>query len=597
MKFAPGLTVAGRYRLLRMVGAGGMGEVWAGDDTQSKRRVALKRLLPAAAKHHEVITRFKREAFFLGKIQSPYVARVIDFLDDDTFGLVIVMEFIEGPSLAHALDERNFSIEEAITVAGDVLRALVDLHGAKIVHRDLKPGNIILAKTPSGVQRAMIVDFGISRLLTSEGDAEVTGITRANIALGTVEYMAPEQILNSRDVTPVTDLYAVGIILFRAVRGHHAFGERRGEELARAKLVEDAPALDVGRTDAVAIGFYSLVARALKKRPAQRFQSAQEMLIEVERLQSLLRQGYELDETTTDGVKVSDASLVGVTTADEAPAVPTIMLSAIEDDTSLEGRDSADAPGRSPSSASPSSGSHPAASPSAALASSSASSSSAPSPLPASSAPMTVPSSPATPIVPSSTGVSRGFVGLAALTAFALGAAIGIVAGPARTGSAPAASCPPATAALGLPGATSVAAVDRAAPALAPSAAAVALPTSEPTAIALDLDAPPVASPTAGKPPPAARPVGAASASLAPAPGPLGTSSAAAKAGASPSPKPSSAPPPASTAVSESASPTPGALSPQPTSAPATVSPPKPEGAPPPAAPPPPSPAPAPADK
>ena len=598
MKFAPGLTVAGRYRLVRMVGAGGMGEVWAGDDTKSKRRVALKRLLPAAAKHHEVVTRFKREAFFLGKIQSPYVARVIDFLDDDTFGLVIVMEFIEGPSLAHALDDRNFSIEEAITVAGDVLRALVDLHGAKIVHRDLKPGNIILAKTPSGVQRAMIVDFGISRLLASEGDAEVTGITRANIALGTVEYMAPEQILNSRDVTPVTDLYAVGIILFRAVRGHHAFGERRGEELARAKLVEDAPPLDVGRTDAVATGFYELVARSLKKRPAQRFQSAQEMLVEVERLQSLMRQGYELDETTTDGVKVSDASLLGVTTADEAPAVPTIMLSAIDDDPSLEGRDSAGTPPGASASSIP-----------ATSAPSSASSSSAPSPLPASASPMTVPSSPATPVVSSNSGVSRGFVGLAALTAFALGAAVGIVAGPARTGAAPAASCPPTTHAQGVSGATlataapALGAAAVGATALTASSAPLAVPTSEATSIALDLDAQPASTPTApsagGRPLPSARPSGAASSNVAPtvAIGTVGAASAAAKTSGEGSPKPSTGPSPASTGASESAPSPPSAPAQPPTSAPAAAPAPKPEAPPPAAPPPPPPPAPPPADK
>jgi serine/threonine protein kinase len=311
MNFAPGLVVAGRYRLVRMVGAGGMGEVWASEEVATLRRVALKRLLPTAAKHHEVVARFKREAYLLGRIQSPYVARVIDFLDDEQFGLVISMEYIEGPSLAQVLDKRSLSVEESLDLATDVLRALVDLHSAKIVHRDLKPGNIIMSRTPRpgdpntdpnsmARPRAVIVDFGISRILTTDGDSEVTGITRANIALGTVEYMAPEQILNSRDVTPVTDLYALGIILFRAVCGRHAFGDRRGEEVARAKLIEDAPGLDSGRSDAVAVGLAQIVARALKKRPAQRFASAAEMLAEVERVQSLGRT-IDLDDTTTDG--------------------------------------------------------------------------------------------------------------------------------------------------------------------------------------------------------------------------------------------------------------------------------------------------------
>jgi len=319
MDFVPGALVAGRYRLKRLVGAGGMGEVWSGDDAKTGTRVAVKRLLPAAAKHHEVIARFRREAYLLGRIGSEYAAKVIDFLDDETYGLVLAMDFIDGPSLAHVLEDRTLSIEESLDLAADILHALVDLHAAKIVHRDLKPGNIIMRPLGNGRSRGTIVDFGISRLLAGAdrgaGDGEVTGITRANIALGTVEYMAPEQILNSRDVTPVTDLYAVGIILFRSVKGHHAFGDRRGEELARAKLIEEAPALDTGRRDAVAEGFSAFVQRALKKRPAQRFQSAESMLEEVERLQTLagVRRvqmdapdtDADLDDSTTDSGKTA----------------------------------------------------------------------------------------------------------------------------------------------------------------------------------------------------------------------------------------------------------------------------------------------------
>ncbi len=300
MDFVPGALVAGRYRLKRMVGAGGMGEVWLGDDAQGGVRVAVKHLLPAAAKHHEVVARFKREAYLLGRVESAYVARVVDFFDDETYGLVLVMEFIEGPSLAHVLEERTLSLEEAVDLGVDLLRALNDLHSAKIVHRDLKPGNIIMRPTPTGKPRATVVDFGISRLLADKGENEVTGITRANIALGTVEYMAPEQILNSRDVTQVSDLYAVGIILFRSVKGHHAFGDRRGEELARAKLIEEPPALETPRRDAVATGLSAIVARALKKRPSQRYPSAREMLTELEQIQQRSIANADLDDSTTD---------------------------------------------------------------------------------------------------------------------------------------------------------------------------------------------------------------------------------------------------------------------------------------------------------
>ncbi len=266
MSFGPGSVIAGRYQADRLVGAGGMGEVWSGEFVEAGQKVALKRLLPAASQHHEVVARFRREAVLLGRIQSEHVARVFDFVDDDAFGPVLVMEFIEGPSLAHILEDRKLEVEEAVDLVVDLALALCDLHDAKVVHRDLKPGNIIMRPDVDGRSHAVIVDFGIGRQLTSaDAPDEITGITRANIALGTVEYMAPEQILNSREVTPLTDIYAIGAILFRAVAGIHAFGVRRGEELARAKLIEDAPKLDSGRRDEVAREISEICLRCLEE--------------------------------------------------------------------------------------------------------------------------------------------------------------------------------------------------------------------------------------------------------------------------------------------------------------------------------------------
>ncbi len=354
MDFVPGAAIAGKYRLKQLVGAGGMGEVWSAEDIQKRSKVALKHLLPTAAKHHEVVARFKREAYLLGKLESPYVAKVRDFFDDETFGLVLVMDFIEGPSLASTLEERTLTIEEAIDLSVDLLCALSDLHGANIVHRDLKPGNIIMRPMPDGSTRAMVVDFGISRLIPSQGE-EVTGITRANIALGTVEYMAPEQILNSRDVTAVTDLYAVGIILFRAVKGHHAFGERRGEELARAKLIEDAPALTSSRKDELATGLIAMVARALKKKPSQRYASAAEMLQVAKALQVRAQELAELEDTTTDGGRTA-VKLAPVNLQAERPRPPNPRPAA--------GRPASTAPAAAPpKAASPAASSAPGAKP------------------------------------------------------------------------------------------------------------------------------------------------------------------------------------------------------------------------------------------
>src|SRR5262245_6348969 len=132
MELTAGTVIAGRYRLDYKVGAGGMGEVWAGEHITVGTRIAVKMLLAAAACDHEVVARFRREAYFLGRISSDYVARVVDFVADETIGLVLVMEFVDGTPLASMLQQRNLTVEETIELGIDVLRALADLHRAKI---------------------------------------------------------------------------------------------------------------------------------------------------------------------------------------------------------------------------------------------------------------------------------------------------------------------------------------------------------------------------------------------------------------------------------------------------------------------------------
>lgn len=298
-----GAVIAGRYRAEARVGAGGMGAVYSGEHLAVGVKVALKQLLVSAAENHEVVARFRREAVFLGKIRSDHVARVLDFVTDEKYGLVLVMEFIEGDPLAKILGARTLSVEETIDLGADIAAALVDLHRHHIVHRDLKPGNIIWQKLPNGSNRAVIVDFGVSRILSQgevEEDEEMTGITRADMALGTIEYMAPEQILNSRDVTPASDIYALGAILFRAFAGKHVFGDVYDAELAKKKIWTDPPPLQTGRTDKLARGLEAVVNRALTRSPKKRYAQADEVLAELNMLRDLIKAAtFDLDTMTT----------------------------------------------------------------------------------------------------------------------------------------------------------------------------------------------------------------------------------------------------------------------------------------------------------
>ncbi|MEO7328684.1 MAG: protein kinase [Minicystis sp.] len=313
MEINPGALVAGRYRVDRKVGSGGMGEVWAGEHVAIGLRVALKTLLPAAACDRQLVARFKREAYLLGRIRSDHVAKVIDFCTDEHLGLVLVMEFIEGEGLGPLLEGRRLSAEECVDLGIDLASALCDLHRAQVVHRDLKPENIILEPQADGRRRAVIVDFGLGRMVAARAseEEEMTGITHADMAVGTLDYMAPEQLLSARDVTHVSDIYALGAILYRAASGHATFSGVEGADYAKKKLFTEADPLPLTRFDRVARGLQAVVGRALKRRPPERFESARRMLDELVELRALAQMAaLDLDGATEVAPSSSRVALI-----------------------------------------------------------------------------------------------------------------------------------------------------------------------------------------------------------------------------------------------------------------------------------------------
>jgi serine/threonine-protein kinase len=283
MDLAPGTLIAGQYRVERKIAEGGMGEVWVG--TAQGVRVAIKRLLPEAASDHHLVTRFKREAYLLGRIRSNHVTQVVEFITDETFGMLLVMEYVEGENLADMLDKRRIlSVEETLDIGIDLARAIADLHRANLIHRDIKPENVIFRRLPSGERRAVIIDFGLSRLVDQPeerpaGEETLTGITRADSAVGTIAYMAPEQLISSRDVNHRADIYALGAILYRAAAGKNVFGSTDDDiAYARQKLHEEAPLLDLARFDRAARALERIVGRAIRRRPADRYENVEAML-------------------------------------------------------------------------------------------------------------------------------------------------------------------------------------------------------------------------------------------------------------------------------------------------------------------------------
>jgi serine/threonine-protein kinase len=286
-----GMTVGGRYRFERKIASGAMGHVWLGVHADLQLKVALKTLRVEMAANHEVAARFSREAFLLGRIQSDHVVRVLDFMADRRLGPVLVTEYVDGPSLAAVLRSRRLTVEGGIDLAIDLVTGLRELHRAHIVHRDVKPANVVMRRLGPGEHRAVFVDLGVSRLVPQEeaGEDFLTEITTLDRAVGTVEYMAPEQVFSSRTVTAPADLYSVGAILYRAVGGRHAFEERDTVDLVKRKLSGPAPPLDTGRTDRVARGFEEIVARVLSPSADERYENADEMLADLALLRDAAR--------------------------------------------------------------------------------------------------------------------------------------------------------------------------------------------------------------------------------------------------------------------------------------------------------------------
>ena len=277
-----GARVAG-YELTRPLGAGAFGAVWEARHPDTGEALAVKSLLPYAAASRDVVRRFRREAALLRRVRSGSVARIVDFVVDESLGMLLLMELVPGESLKAVLSRSTLSVEEAIELGVSILAGVADVHRVGIVHRDIKPSNIMLRPRPDGSHQAVLLDFGLARARPGGADASLSRITESQATLGTVHYMAPEQILNAHSATERSDLYAVGAILHFAVCGRHPFGDVEAAA-ARRKLSEDPGPLLLERDDARARGLEVVILRAMRRRPMDRFASAQDFMAALEAL-------------------------------------------------------------------------------------------------------------------------------------------------------------------------------------------------------------------------------------------------------------------------------------------------------------------------
>jgi predicted Ser/Thr protein kinase len=262
----PGPLVNGRYRLLDKVGAGGMAEVWRAQDTALGRTVALKILRPQYSADPEFLARFRQEARAAANLAHPNIVNVFDIGEADDRHY-IVMEYVDGADLKELIrGAAPFAVERALNLATQIAAAVGHAHRAGIVHRDLKPQNILV----SGDGRVKVTDFGIARAMAA------ASLTETGVVLGTAHYLAPEQAAG-RPVTPATDVYALGVVMYEMLTGRTPFDADTSVAVAMQHLHDTPPPLQQLNPrvpDSVA----AVINRALAKDPARRFTDANAMV-------------------------------------------------------------------------------------------------------------------------------------------------------------------------------------------------------------------------------------------------------------------------------------------------------------------------------
>jgi serine/threonine protein kinase len=267
-------TVIGRYRILRLVGEGGMGAVYEAEQDHLGRTVALKIIKPGLASP-ELLRRFEQEAQALGRLQHPGIARIYDAGTADTgFGPqpYFAMEFIHGMNVKDYAEERHLNTRQRLEMVAKIAEAVHHAHQRGLIHRDLKPANILVDETG----QPKILDFGVARAIDS--DAQATSQTDMGQLVGTLVYMSPEQVLaDPLGLDTRSDVYALGVILYELLAGRMPYTiSKKLDETLHAIREEDPARLSlISRSYRGDIE--TIVAKALEKDKTRRYGSAAEV--------------------------------------------------------------------------------------------------------------------------------------------------------------------------------------------------------------------------------------------------------------------------------------------------------------------------------
>ncbi len=267
---AEGTVLLGKYRIERVLGKGGMGVVVVARHLQLEQQVAIKFLHPAAMEDPDVVVRFAREARVLAQIQSEHVVRILDVGHLAKGEPYMVMEYLEGTDLSRAVKVRGpLPLDEAVDYLIQACEPLAEAHVLDIIHRDLKPSNLYLSRRADGTYTIKVIDFGISKVKASETELSMT---KTSVILGSPLYISPEQLRSAKDVDARSDIWALGVILYKLLTGHPPFMADTIAQLCAMILLNPPPRITEARPD-LPPAFEAVLTRCIHKDPDRRFQN------------------------------------------------------------------------------------------------------------------------------------------------------------------------------------------------------------------------------------------------------------------------------------------------------------------------------------
>ena len=300
------------YELREKIGAGGFGAVYRASQPVVGREVAIKVILPQYANHPDFIRRFEMEAQLVARLENPFIVPLYDYWRDPE-GAYLVMRYLRGGSLRDRLKVGPLTLTETARLVDQMAAALTVAHRNGVIHRDLKPANILLDEEGN----AYLTDFGIAKALLQSGDTSQTGQI-----LGSPAYLSPEQI-KAEMVSPQTDLYCLGLVIYEALTGHMPFlGDISPSALLYKQLSEPLPLLTSTRPDLPA-ALDEVIQQATAKKPAQRYQSASRMAGAFRKAAQLSAESGVPSDTTPRSAETPELDTLLVSIAPPTPSTTT----------------------------------------------------------------------------------------------------------------------------------------------------------------------------------------------------------------------------------------------------------------------------------